>query len=255
MAAPDLAPEPTALAPVDPTTLEARIAAWLAGDVVLEVETALDLALEAAPLIDVRTEDDYRRAIQAISTLATARDEARAFWQQYTGPAFRAHRLLTAAQTTMEAPANERETELRQRTGAWYAEQEHKRKAEERRQQEESAAAERAERESQAQALEEQGAAAEAADVRSAPNTAPPVTVPRRTFLPEVAGVTQAQVWTAEVTDLRKLVAAVAAGSVPLKAVKADTRFIRSQASRLQEEMQWPGVRTYTQPQTRVKRR
>ena len=242
-----------ALVAFDPSALEARITAWLDSDQVLDVEAALELAVEQAPLIDIRTEDDYRRAVHSIATLASARDDARAFWTQFTGPAFRAHRLLTAAQAEQEKAANDRETELRARTGNYYTQQEERRRAEERRLEAERQAQEKADRERQARELEAQGATAEADDVREAPSVAQPVTLP--SFVPRVAGVTHSAPWTAEVTDLKALVKAVADGAVPLKALRAEKRFINSQANALRDEMNWPGVRAYQKPQTRVARK
>lgn len=58
----------------------------------------------------------------------------------------------------------------------------------------------------------------------------------------KVSGQVQKQTYSAVVTDLRALVKAVAAGHVPIQALKADEVFLNSQARNFREGLSYPGV-------------
>jgi hypothetical protein len=59
----------------------------------------------------------------------------------------------------------------------------------------------------------------------------------------KVQGEVSTQRYTAVVTDLKLLVDAVAAGTVPLQAVLANESFIKNQAKQFREGLQYPGVK------------
>lgn len=61
--------------------------------------------------------------------------------------------------------------------------------------------------------------------------------------LPKLNGVTARENWSAEVTDLMTLVRAVAAGTVPLRAIQPDMTFLGQQARSLKSDLNYPGVR------------
>lgn len=90
--------------------------------------------------------------------------------------------------------------------------------------------AERAGRKEEAEAIIQQAAEMPAAIVPPAP-------------APRVAGVATRTTWGAEVTDIKALCAAVAAGTVPPVAVQANMTFLRQQAVSLKEAFAIPGVK------------
>lgn len=93
-----------------------------------------------------------------------------------------------------------------------------------------------------AEELQEQAQAStsEASLIASMPATAPTQT--------KVAGISMRDVWGAEVTDLKALVQAVAAGTVPLEAIAADIKFLGNQARALKGNLNYPGVRAVNTP-------
>ena len=95
----------------------------------------------------------------------------------------------------------------------------------------------------EAEELAEAGEPEAAEEVLTAPSIAPPVRV--APSVPQVGGVKTQGRWKAEVTDKKKLVAAIAAGTVPLAAVDVNTTVLRQHATALKEELKWPGVRVY----------
>lgn len=84
-----------------------------------------------------------------------------------------------------------------------------------------------------AEALREQAATTVFA-VPAPPPTAAPL---------KVAGLSSRKVYTAEVINLKELVAAVAAGTVSIKAIQADNTFLNSMAAALKEEYAFPGTK------------
>jgi len=123
----------------------------------------------------------------------------------------------------------------------WFDEQARIRRAEQARLEEEARkAAEEATLE-QAMALEKNGHREEAEAVIAAPVVAPAVYVPPT--VPKGMGQFMRKNWGAEVTDLMALVKAVAAGTVPIQAIEANTVFLNQQARALKSALQYPGVR------------
>lgn len=66
-------------------------------------------------------------------------------------------------------------------------------------------------------------------------------------------GVSYREVWKCEVSDLKALVAAVAAGTVPLAALESNDKFLGQQARSLKGELSYPGVRVWAEKTVSVK--
>lgn len=60
---------------------------------------------------------------------------------------------------------------------------------------------------------------------------------------PEAEGISYRTTWSAEVTDLRALCAAVLAGTVPESAIVPDMKFLGATARATKGVLSWPGVR------------
>lgn len=89
--------------------------------------------------------------------------------------------------------------------------------------------------------LEAQGEKEEAVRVLDAPSLPPPVMV-QTAVAPQIAGKVSRKTYKAQVTNLRELVVAVAKGTAPLEAVKADEVFLNRQAVSYREGLAYPGV-------------
>jgi hypothetical protein len=86
--------------------------------------------------------------------------------------------------------------------------------AEERRQAEARRLAEAEEREIAALMAAEAGDDVQAEQIRETPSAAPPVHIPRSTYVPPVAGLSSRKAWKSKITDLQVLAAAVGRGDV-----------------------------------------
>lgn len=74
------------------------------------------------------------------------------------------------------------------------------------------------------------------------------IPTPQPKPLPKLNGITSRETWSAEVTDLMALVRAVAAGTVPLRAIQADMTFLRQQAVSMKSDLNYPGVKAVSTP-------
>lgn len=130
---------------------------------------------------------------------------------------------------------------IAQKVQAWDAEQLKIKQEEERRLREIARKEEEERKLQEAIELEAQGEKEEAVRVLDAPSLPPPVIV-QTAVAPHVAGKVSRVTFKAQVTNLRALVAAVAKGSVPLEAVKADGVFLNRQATSYRMGLQYDGV-------------
>lgn len=152
------------------------------------------------------------------------------------------HKAEVARKRELEAELVEAEGTIKRKVSVFVA-------AQERRAREQAAIEEAARREEQKKAEEEATqleamgepemaeAVRETADEQSAPLPVPAV--------PKARGVQTRDNWKAEVTDMKALVAAVAAGEVPIAVLKVDTKVLGQQARSLKKELAWPGVRVW----------
>jgi hypothetical protein len=179
----------------------------------------------------------------------------------------KAHKVAVDQRKNMLAPVENAERVLKERMGdyeqaqqrlAEIAEQE-RRREQERLEEEARQEALKIEAENRRQAeeatlavaiqAEEQGDTEAAEQILEQPVFVPPV-APRPVFappvqvmVPQATGVSFRSVWSAEVTDLKTLVLAIAAGKAPLAAVMADMTVLNGLARSLKGSMNVPGVR------------
>lgn len=166
-----------------------------------------------------------------------------------------ARKALADEKDRMEAPLVDAETVVKRTLLAWETEQERLRRDEERRLQAEAQReAERVTLEAAA-ALEREAAKTgdvamrqEAEDILAQPIEAPVVAV--KTFVPKVQGVTYRDQWKAHPeVDVRKLAAAVAAGTVPVTFLAPNLTAINQFARITQGAQPVPGVKFYNDRQ------
>jgi hypothetical protein len=149
--------------------------------------------------------------------------------------AHEAHKAAVGAKKDAEAPLVQAEGIVKPAISGYMAECERKRREEEDRQRKE------AEKRAEELAL---AAAIEAEDAGASPE--------------EVQAIVEAPVYVPpkfEVTDLRALVKAIAAGQVPIEAVKPNDVVIGAQARSLRTSLRWPGVRVWEEDSVAAGRR
>jgi len=194
--------------------------------------------------------------------------------------AHRAHKVAVDQRKALLRPAEEAETILKDRMGTYQAEQERIRRereaaaerervrleAEARRQAEAEEARLRKEAEDrmlEAAAQAEADGDGETAERILAQPLVVDIPVPQPVFMPPVAttmpppakvsGVSFRETWTAEVTDFRALVKAVAEGRAPLSLVQADESALGQYARSTRGTQKVPGVRFFPKTTTAVR--
>lgn len=226
----------TAALPV-PADLEARALTWADRARALRVDTAEHYTLAAALLQTVKA---LRTEVDA--TFTPICEKAHATWKE-----------ALAQRKKHDEPLVESEAILKHAMLKYTEAEERRQQAERAALEEQARAAEEQVRLDEAAALEAAGETAMADAVLSMPSIAPPVTL--APVAPRVAGIARRTVWKAQVTDLRALVAAVAAGTVPLAALQANDAVLQGQARSLKGELRWPGVRVFPESSIAAGRR
>jgi len=201
---------------------------------------ARDLA-ESVKLVQITSPETYAMAANGLQLIKGMTKEIKDFFAPLKEKAFAAHRALTAAENEKLAPLVEAERFAKGAMTTWQLEQEAAARVEQRRLEEE--ARKRAEEEKLLDAIDaEQAGEPEAAErILAEPVLAPVVRIAPP--VPQVAGISMRETWSAEVVDMRALVRAVADGKVPMRALVVDTVFLNGQARALKGDMNYPGVR------------
>lgn len=212
----------------------------------VELEQKTESWAERASALVISTQSDLDAVAEFLQGIKALRGEIADTFDEPTKRAYEAHRSIVAARKKVEQPLIDAEAVAKRKAGSYVAEQERKARAE-------AALAEAAAREirekaeREARELEQAGEAELADAIREESHvTAAPVQAAPK---PKAAGIATRTVWKARVKDLRALVAAVAAGQVPLAALKADDVTIGQQVRSLKGEMKWPGVETWEDTQ------
>lgn len=200
------------------------------------------LAARATQLaLGIQDEATFKQAAEYVVTLKGAIKK----WDSIIGPMCDAARKswqeANALRSKVEDPLkNAIANILTPRMSSFRQAQERRRQAEEDRLAAE--AKKRAEDEAleNAQELHNAGFAKEAEAMIAAPVAVATPVVPKAE---KVAGLSERQIWSAEVVSKMGLVKAVAAGTVPLVALDANMPFLNSQAKSMKAEMHIPGVK------------
>lgn len=196
----------------------------------------------------VRTPEDCERATEIRGDIKAARK----WWVGLLGDAIKSaydsHKQLKDKFNQYDDPLKEADGILGTKVGAFVREQQAKAEAERRQKQLEAdrIALEAAEelKTQQAENLAAAGRLDEAAELVDTPTYVEPQKVVVDTIVPKVDGRTIRETFRAEVQDLKKLVNAVAAGTVPLLALMPDYKYLNSQAkfAKNTDALGYPGV-------------
>ena len=197
----------------------------------------------AKKLTAIETADQAEEATQYGRVLQNGTKEMEVFFKGIKSQIDSIKAPVLAAEKEDVGPLNTEKTRLGGLLTAYQAAERRKREEEERIARE--AAEKQAEEEALQRAIELAAAGEEeAADaVLEEPIVAAPVVIPASA--PKPTGSVARKSYKAEVTDLKALVAAVAAGKVPLLALQANETFIGQQARSMGEAFEglYPGVK------------
>lgn len=205
---------------------------------------AQDLPARAASL-EVASDRDYEAAGELLRDVKTLRKRIDEHYSPLIAQAYRTHRSLCDAKKEVDGPLQKAEVMLKGRMSHFVNERQRQARIEAA---EREAAARRREEEArleEAAALEAAGEAEAAEKVLDSPPAPAPPPGPLAAPAPKVRGVSQREVWTAEVTDRKALLAAVVEGRVPMAVVKIDQAWLNGQAKALKQELAYPGVKVH----------
>lgn len=213
---------------------------------IIEAETTSLTMTEQAKAITIANPDQYVSASELWKNIRAMREKVGSSFDPLIKHAHALHKATLAKKAEIDAPLEVAEKTVKKAMNAWDEEQERIRQEEQRRLQEEARKREEEARLAAAIEAEQAGAKEEAEQILEEPVYVAPVVVQKQT--PKVqGGPVFRTVWKHQVTDLKALVQAVAAGKAPLQALKADDVFLGQQARSLKDALRIPGVKTYSE--------
>lgn len=213
---------------------------------------SIDLVELSVSTLEVRTDEDYVAAGQALNRIAAAEKQVEDFFGGDRDMAFRLHRSICDKINLFKRPLAKYRDAITLKMGNWkrqqiLADQERQRKAE-------AVAAEiQRKADTEARNLIKRGFVQEAAQVVQAVSemTAP---TPMERPTPKLEGVRESMPWVGEVADPMALLKAIVEGKVPLMhnvAVKGvvqevclvefNSTVINQMAKKMEKEFKWPG--------------
>lgn len=208
----------------------------------IESKTAI-WPMRAAELV-VRDDESEQRAARLLKDIKTLREEIASKCDPIIQDAHKLHKSLLAQKAGFEVELVEADKEIRGKMRDYRTEIERRAREEAARIEAESRKA-REEAEKQARELEKSGEVEIAESIREEVQIV--TSAPRAPEPAKVEGASYRDNWKAEVTDLMALVKGVAAGTVPIAAIQANTKVLGQQAKSLQKELKWPGVRVWNE--------
>lgn len=206
-----------------------------------EIKTTNQSLIDRAQMLAMSIEDEG--SFKEAGLFLVEIDRRSKWWEDLVSPAvesaFKAHKAICMVREEIAGPLKQSKKMVGNAMATWdfqqkqkAAEEARKQAAILRKQQEDAALA-------QAQQLQDSGHKELADAVMDQPIHTPVFSPPT----PKADGIGFRSTWSAEVLDFNALVIAVAAGKVPLAALKVDPVFLNRQASSLKNELRYPGVR------------
>lgn len=200
--------------------------------------------------ITVTDQTSYAVAAEFLIGVKKYREEVAEAYDAVIEAAHKTHKAALAKKKQYDDPANAAEREVKGKMATWQQAEQAKLDAQARAAEAEQRRLEEDARVAEAAALEQAGDGETAAAVLAAPAFVPPVIAPRAA--PKVAGVSMRDNWSAQVTDLRALVKAVAAGQADLGLLLPNQPALNARAKAEKAHLAVPGVRAVNQPSPAV---
>lgn len=205
-----------------------------------EIQRESATTLTIAKTFKITSTAQYEEAGGKLKGIMALKKKVADTFDPHIKRAFDAHRSLVAEKKEHEAPLLEAEQALKKSMLAFQLAEEAKRREAEAKAQEEARKAQE-KLEAKAAKAAEKGKVEKAAALQATAASIVAPIIPSTT--PKLAGVSVRVTWRAEVTNLMELVKAVAAGTVPINALQADTTFLNTQAKAMKDTLPYPGVK------------
>ena len=217
-------------------------------------ERALTWPEQARAVAVISDQSTYSKVGEMLSAIKGLRSEIDETFNEPIKKAFEAHRAMIDSKRRVEAPLVEAERVLKGAVGTFEADQRLLRREEEERQRKLMEQQEQQLQFDNALAAENLGSSPEVVNaVLGTPVPVAPVVVGRMFERP--AGVSTAEMYKAEVTDLLALCRAVADGRVSREFILPNMTALNGTARALKSTMSVPGVKVVVETVTRVRGR
>jgi len=211
-----------------------------------EIQTKALTIPEKAKAIVITDAGSYVKASELWNSIRAMRKKVADTFDPMIAHWHQGHRLAIKKKSEIDMPLESAEKYTKGKMNTWEAGQECIRKAGETRLREEDRKREEDTRLAAAIEAEKAGDKEEAEAILEEPVQGAPVVVPKT--VPKIpGGPVFRTIWKHQVVDLIMLVKAVAAGQVPLAAIKADDVFLGQQARSLKGALRIPGVEVYSE--------
>ena len=203
--------------------------------------------LDQAKNFIIKTDAQFVQCGELIRTVKNMRAQVAAVHDPVVAHWHEKHKDALAEKKKDDAPLAEAEQILKQRWDSYDREQKRHRAEEEDRLRREAIREEEERRQREAQTLVEEGREEEAVELLTKDVGIEDVEVLPTSRPVKSEGISSRTTYHAEVTDLMKLVRAIAEGKVPVQAIEADMMFLNGQARLMQKAGElYPGVEVIT---------
>lgn len=213
-----------------------------------EIKEQALTVVEQAKVVKITDQESYDHACSLLlEQIKPFRKRWLEYWAAVKNPAWAAYQAIQKKFTEGDKPLEEAERQVKQEINRWDQEQEKIRQELQRKAEEDARKAEEEERLRIAAMAEESGATEEEVNaIVDTPVTAvaPPV---ERTYL-KSSGISSRENYKARVTDMKKLCAAIAKGTVPATYVQPNQSALDARAKADKLTMNVPGVQPYNEP-------
>jgi hypothetical protein len=200
------------------------------------IETTALTVQERAKGLIITDSKSYTEAAGLLKEIASWKKQVKEHHRPTIDAAYKTHREAVAAEKRGLEPLDEADKLIRTAIGRWNQLQ----AIEKQKREDEARKAEEERRLNEAVKVEASGAAPETVNlVLDTPKEAPAF-VP---VAPTVAGISTRETWSAEVTSLVELCAAVARGDASIEAVQPNMKFLNERARMYKAEFAIPGVK------------
>jgi hypothetical protein len=213
-----------------------------------EIKQEALTVVEQAKIVKITDQESYDHACTLLlEQIKPFRKRWLEYWAAVKNPAWAAYQAIQKKFTEGDKPLEEAERQVKQEINRWDQEQEKIRQEQQRKAEEDARRAEEEERLRLATMAEESGATAEEVNaIVDTPVTA--VAPPVAPTYQKASGIGTRENWKAKVTDLKKLCAAIAKGTVPITYVLPNESVLNARAKADKSTLNIPGVVAYNEP-------
>jgi len=198
--------------------------------------------VQKAQIVKIVDQESYEGAVALLlDQIKPFRKRWAEYWSQPKEAAYRAYKSILAKFQEGDEPLEKAENQVKAAISAWTQEQERRRQQLQREAEEAARKAQEEELARAAAVAEESGATEEEVEqmIAQAPQV---VAAPIQPTYEKASGVSTRELWSARVTDIKKLCAAVAKGTVPVSYVEPNMVALNQRAKADKNTLNVPGV-------------